>query len=166
MKTLKVQYISLIAGLTMIAASLLSFYVLKLPIESNFQLLIYVIFTVAIFLNLYNHFISNAPNKSFKDYFSIGFKTFVIIALLMAVFTYVFFSFNTAFRDDKIAENSRLLLLEGNHLPKEIEENTQQLKKLFMPIMISSSMFRYLIIGAIVTAITGGYLSTRKTVEK
>jgi hypothetical protein len=84
----------------------------------------------------------------------------------MAVFTYIFFSFNTAFRDDKIAENSRLLVLEGNHLPKEIEENTRQLKKLFMPIMISSAMFRYLIIGAIVTAITGGYLSTRKMTEK
>jgi cobalamin synthase len=166
MKQLKVQYIGLIAAIAMIAASLLSFYVLKLPIESNFQLLIYLIFTSAIVWNLYNHFTSEAANKSFKDYFSIGFKTFVIIAFLMAVFTYIFFSYNTTFRDDKIAENSRLLLLQGDHLPKEIEENTQQLKKLFMPIMISSAMFRYLIIGAIVTAITGGYLSTRKTAEK
>jgi hypothetical protein len=166
MKQIKVQYVGLLAGLAMIAASLLSFYILKLPIESNFQLLIYLIFTSAIVWNLYNHFTSNAANKSFKDYFSIGFKTFVMMAFLMAVFTYIFFSYNTAFRDDKIAENSRLLLLEGNHLPKEIEENTQQLKKLFMPIMISSAMFRYLIIGAIVTAITGGILSSRKTVEK
>ena len=166
MKQLKAQYIGFIAGILMIAASLLSYYVLKLPIESNFQLLIYLIFTACILWNLYNHFTSNAVNKSFKDYFSIGFKTFVIIAFLMAVFTYIFFSYNTAFRDDKIAENSRLLLLEGNHLPKEIEANTQQLKKLFMPIMISSAMFRYLIIGAIVTAITGGFLSTRKIVEK
>jgi hypothetical protein len=163
MKHLKSQYLSIITAFAMIAVSLLSFYVLKLPIESNFQLLIYLIFTASIVFNLYNHFKSNAANKSFKDYFSVGFKTFVLIAFLMAIFTYIFFSYNTAFRDDKIAENSRLLLLEGNHLPKEIEVNTQQLKKLFMPIMISSAMFRYLIIGAIVTAITGGYLSTRKT---
>ena len=97
MKQLKAQYIGFIAGILMIAASLLSYYVLKLPIESNFQLLIYLIFTACILWNLYNHFTSNAVNKSFKDYFSIGFKTFVIIAFLMAVFTYIFFSYNTAF---------------------------------------------------------------------
>lgn len=162
MKQIKSTYIGLIAGLVMIAASLIAYYSLKLPIESNFQFVIYLIFTSSITWALYQHFKSETGNKGFKDYFSIGFKTFVVIALLMAIFTYVFFSFNTGFRDDKIAENAKLLLAEGDHLPNEIEENTKQLKKLFMPIMISSAMFRYLIIGALITAVGGGYLSTRK----
>lgn len=162
MTQLKPQHIGLITTALMIAALLLAFYVLKLPIESNFQLLVYLIFTGGITLSLFNHYRSNAANKNFKDYFSAGFKTFVIVALLMAVFSFVFFSINTDFRDAKIAENNKLILAEGNHLPHEIEENAKQLKRLFMPIMVSSAMFRYLIIGALVTAIGGAFLSSRK----
>ena len=84
----------------------------------------------------------------------------------MALFTYVFFTINIDFRDAKIIENNKLLLAEGNHLPKEIEENAKQLKKLFMPIMISSAMFRYLIIGALVTVIGAGFLSTKNKVNE
>lgn len=161
MTKIKGQYIGLLTGLLMIAGSLLSFYVLKLPIESNFQLVIYSIFTGGIIWSLFNHFKSSVTNISFKDYFSVGFKTFVISTLLMALFTFIFFSFNTAFRDEKIAANSKLLLEEGNHLPKEIEENAKQLKKIFMLLMISSAVFRYLIVGAIVTAIGAGFLSQK-----
>ncbi len=162
MKNLKPQHIGLITAASMIIASLLSFYVLQLPIESNFQLLVYFIFTAGIIWSLMNQYNKVVEKRLFKDFFSAGFRTFVIVALLMAVFTFVFFSINTSFRDIKIAENSRLIIAEGNHLPNEIEENAKQLKKLFMPIMVSSAMFRYLIIGAMVTAIGAGFLSRKK----
>ena len=161
MKTLKVQYIGLITATVMIVMSLLAFYVLQLPVESNFQWLIYLIFVAGIVWSLLSLFKSNVEAKSFKDYFSVGFKTFVIVAFLMALFTYIFFTININFRDAKIIENNRLLVAEGNHLPKEIEENAKQLKKLFMPIMISSAMFRYLIIGALVSVIGAGFLSIK-----
>ena len=161
MKTLKVQYIGLITAALMIAVSLIAFYALQLPIESNFQWVIYLIFVAGIVWSLLSLFKSNIEAKSFKDYFSAGFKTFVIVALLMALFTYIFFTINIDFRDAKITENNKLLVAEGNHLPKEIEENAKQLKKLFMPIMISSAMFRYLIIGALVTVVGAGFLSTK-----
>ena len=161
MKTLKVQYIGLITAALMIAVSLIAFYVLRLPVESNFQWMVYLIFVGGIVWSLLSLFKSDITAKSFKDYFSTGFKTFVIVAFLMALFTYVFFTINIDFRDAKIIENNKLLLAEGNHLPKEIEENAKQLKKLFMPIMISSAMFRYLIIGALVSVIGAGFLSTK-----
>jgi len=163
MKQLKAQHIGLITGATMIGISLVSFYQFKIPIESNVQLLIYGVFTAGIVCSLFIFHKTTAKAKNFKDYFSEGFKTFVIVALLMAVFTFIFFSYNTGFRDDKIAENNRLLLLEGNKLPKEIEENAKQLRKLFMPIMVSSAMFRYLIIGAIISLVGAGFLSQKKT---
>ena len=166
MKRLKAQYIGLITGGLMIAASLFSFYVLKLPVESNFQLVVYLIFSAGILWSLINSFTFDADKKSFKDYFSVGFKTFVIVALLMAIFTYVFFSIHTEFRDAKIAENNRLILAEGNHLPQEIEGNANQLKKLFLPIMVSSAVFRYLIVGALVSAVGAGFLSNKKGAEK
>ena len=150
----------LITGALMIIASLFSSDILKNPIESNFQLVIYLLFTLGIVWTLVTHSKTSNHKDSFKDFFSVGFKTFIVVTLLMAGFAYIYFSFHTEFRDDKIAENSHMLSLQGDHLPKEIEENAKQLKKMFMPLMISSAVFRYLILGALITAIAGGYLSS------
>jgi hypothetical protein len=155
--------IGLFTGILMIAASLLSFYILKLPIESNFQFVIYAFFTAGVVASTTLFYKKQQSNSSFKDIFGAGFKTFVIIAFLMAVFAFIFFSINTEFRDAKIAENNKLILAEGNHLAPEIEQNTQQLKKLFLPIMVSSAMFRYLILGAIISAVSAGFYSKKST---
>lgn len=145
----------------MIAASVFSLFVLKNPIESDFQFVVYGIFTLGLAWSLVALLKQDGAKKGFGQYFSIGFKTFVVVALLMAVFAYVYFSYDTAFRDAKIAENSRLLLAEGNHLPQEVEANAAQLKKMFMPMMISAAMFRYLILGAIITAVAALFLSKK-----
>lgn len=159
MKQLTPTQKGLITGALMIIASLLSSEILKNPVESYFQFIIYSIFTGGILWSLIAHSKKNGNTLSFKDYFSIGFKTFIVVTLLMAGFAYIYFSYHTEFRDTKIAENSQLLLKQGDHLQKEIEENANQLKKMFLPLMISSAVFRYLILGAMITAITGGYLS-------
>jgi len=156
----------LITGALMILASLFSLYVLKNPVESYFQFIVYTLFCVGVLWSLLSYSIMAGDKKSFTNYFSTGFKTFVVISLLMAVFAYIYFSFHVEFRDNKIAENSRMLLQQGNHLPKEIEENAEQLKKMFMPMMISAAIFRYLIIGALVTVIAAGFLSKKNNTVK
>ena len=148
----------------MIIVSVFSLFVLKNPVESSFQFIVYSIFCAGIVWSLLSYSKTVAGKKAFKDYFSTGFKTFIVVALLMAVFTYIYFSFDTAFRDSKIAENSRMLILEGNHLPNEIDENTRQLKKMFMPLMISSAVFRYVILGALITVIGSGFLSKKNKI--
>jgi cbb3-type cytochrome oxidase subunit 3 len=166
MRALKPLHIGLITAGLMIAASLFAFYSLKLPVESNFQFIVYAIFTIGVLWSIFSYHKKETSSKKFKDYFSTGFKTFVIVALLMAVFAYIFFSFNTAFRDAKIEENNKLIIAEGNHLPREIEENAKQLKQLFMPIMVSSAMFRYLIIGALISLAGAGFLSRNTAGDK
>jgi hypothetical protein len=151
----------LLTGALMIIASAFSLYVLKNPVESYFQFIVYTIFCAGIVWSLVSYYKSASDKKSFGNFFSIGFKTFIVVSLLMAVFTYIYFSFHLEFRDNKIAENSRMLALQGNHLPKEIEENAAQLKKMFMPLMISAAIFRYFIIGALVTVIGAGFLSKK-----
>ena len=135
----------LLTGTLMILASLFSLFILKNPVESYFQFVVYTIFCAGVIWSLLSYSILASGKKSFVNYFSTGFKTFVVISLLMAVFAYFYFSFHLEFRDNKIAENSKLLLQQGNHLPKEIEDNAVQLKKMFMPMMISAAIFRYLI---------------------
>ena len=151
----------LITGSLMIISSLFSLYVLKNPVESYFQFFVYIVFCLGIVWSLFTYSKLSEDKKTFKDFFSIGFKTFVVITLLMAGFTFIYFYFNTAFRDVKIAENSRLLSLQGDHLPNEIEANAKQLRKMFLPLMVSSSVFRYLILGSIITAIGAGFLGNK-----
>lgn len=154
----------LITGALMIIASAFSSIILKNPVESYYQFIVYTIFCAGIVWCLLAYSKTAVDKKTFKDYFSVGFKTFIVITLLMTAYSYIYFSYHTEFRDNKIAENNRLLILEGNHLPNEIAENTKQLKKMFMPLMLSSSIFRYLIVGALVTAIAAGFISSRNKV--
>lgn len=159
MNQLSPRYKGMVIAAVMIIASLFSYYVLKNPIEGKFQYVLYLIFTFGIIWSMITYARSDNGFKRFKDFFSIGFKTFVIIALFMAVFTFIFFTFHPEFRDDNIAENSKLLLQQGNHLPNEIAENAKQLKKMFMPLMISITVFKYLIIGALITLIAAGFIT-------
>ena len=163
MKQFKPNQKGLLTGILMILASLFSLYVLKNPIRSNFEFLIYSIFCFGILWSLVSYFRNNNDKKTFINYFSVGFQTFVVATLLMAVFTFVYFFTHPEFRDNNIAENSRLLLLQGNHFPKEIEENAKELKKWFLTLMVSIDVFKYLFIGALISAIIAGFLSKKKT---
>ena len=153
----------LLTGTLMIFASLFSLYILKNPVESYFRYIIYAIYCVGIVWSLMSYSKSATNKKSIANYFSIAFKTFVVAILLVVTFTYIYFSFNVEFRDKGIAENSRLLRLEGNHLPREIDEYAIQSKKMFLTGIISVYIFGYLIMGVVVSLITAGFLSKRNT---
>jgi hypothetical protein len=108
----------------------------------------------------------NLEAVTLKHFFNNGFKAFVIVALIMSVYTFFFFKMNTAFRENKIAENTLMIIKQGNHTPAEIKENEERLRSLFMPIMISSTVFRYLILGAILSLLTAAFktLGFKKTI--
>jgi hypothetical protein len=55
-----------------------------------------------------------------------------------------------------------LLLQEGNHTAAEIESNANQLKQIFMPVMVGIATFKYIILGALVTAVGSGFLSRKQ----
>ena len=83
----------LITGALMIIASLFSSEILKNPVESYFQFIIYLIFSLGIVWSVVSFSKINSDQNSFKDFFSIGFKTFIVVTLLMAGFAYIYFSF-------------------------------------------------------------------------
>ena len=152
----------LLTGLLMAGLVLFFYYGLKYPLNGKEQYVIYSIYLAGIIWSLFAFMQAKGENKTFKEYFSTGFKTFIVATLLMVVFTFIFFSFDTSYRESGIAENNKLLLQEGNHTPAEIESNAQQLRKIFMPMMLGITMFKYLILGALITALGAGFLSQRK----
>lgn len=154
-------YKGFIIGVLMIVTALIAYNVLKLPVNEKEQYALYVIFTAGIIWSLLSAKNDNAIN-SFKEFFGIGFRTFMIATLLMVIFTFIYFKLNTSYRDLGIAENKKLLLLDGNHTPAEIDSNAEQLKKIFIPMMVTGATFKYLILGALVTAVGAGFLSQKK----
>lgn len=152
----------LLTGFVMIGLILFFFYGLKWPLNGKEQYVIYSVYLAGILWSLVSFKQANTETKTFKEYFTSGFKTFVVVTLLMVVFTFIFFSFDTSYRESGIAENNKLLLAEGNHTPAEIEGNAAQLRKIFMPMMLGITLFKYLILGALVTAVGAGFLSQRK----
>ena len=143
----------------MIGLALFFYYVLRLPVNQKDQYALFTVYVAGIAWSLLSFKQSSAENKTFKGYFSTGFKTFIVVTLLMVVYTFIFFKFNTGYRDAGIAENNALLLKEGNHTAAEIESNANQLKQIFMPVMVGLTVFKYLILGALVTAIGSAFLS-------
>lgn len=161
LKDLNATKKGLITGMVMIGLALFFFYVLKMPINQKEQYVIFTVYIAGIAWSLLSHKQISAENKNFKSYFSTGFKTFIVVTLLMVLYTFIFFKFNTAYRDAGIAENNELLMKEGNHTAAEIERNANQLKQIFMPVMVGIATFKYLILGALVTLIGSGYLSRK-----
>jgi hypothetical protein len=162
LKNLNATRIGLITGLVLIGLSLFLYYILKLPVNEKDQYVLYSVYIAGITWSLVSFKRTSTEDKSFKSYCSIGFKTFIVVAFLMVLYTFFFFMFNTAYRDAGIAENSALLLKEGNHTAVEIESNAKQLKQIFMPVMVGITTFKYLILGSLITAIGSGFLSRKK----
>ena len=152
----------LITGTVMVAMALFFFYVLKKPIESNVQYIIYGIYSAGIIWAVLDFKKTAAGSEKFKDYFAAGFKMFVIVTLIMVLFVFIFFYFNPQISDAKFTENTKLLLQEGNHTPAEIEKNSAQMKSIFLPMMLGITTFAYLFLGALITSLTAAFVSQKK----
>ena len=152
----------LITGALMIVACVVCYYGLKIPFNSKEQFIVLTIYTGGVVWCLLAFDKSGAADKKFKTYFQAGFKTFIVVTLLMVIYCIVFYLINTGVRDEWIANNNQMLLKEGNHMPAEIAENAKQMKSIFLPMMVGIHLFKYLIIGVLVTVVTAGFLISQK----
>lgn len=163
MKTVSPAYKGMITGAIMIALALLCFYGLHIQPNTKEQTPMLGLMVAGVLWSLFSYRKEGTGEKNFKDYFSVGFRTFIVITLLMAVYTILFYLTNTQVRDNWIAENSELLRKEGNKMPMEIEENARQLKKAFLPMVLGITVFKYLILGVIISVVGAGFLSQKNT---
>lgn len=162
MKNITPRTKGFITAVIMIGLALFFFYGLKKPFDSSYQFIIYTVYTAGIIWCLLD-FKKTAPeNSKFKDFFSAGFKMFVIVTLIMVFFVLIFFYLNPQITDTRLAENNKLLLSEGNYTPAEIDKNANQMKRIFIPMMLGITTFMYLFLGALITAITAAFLSSKK----
>ncbi|MEO7264511.1 MAG: DUF4199 family protein [Ferruginibacter sp.] len=150
----------LITGILMVATSLLLFYVLHKSLQGRNEYIIFALYIAGICWCLADYH-RQSNNKKFKDYFSAGFKTFIVACLMMVVFAYIFNKLNPQIRDTMIAENNDLVLKSGSRTPAEVQANGDKIKELYLPFTLLATTLKYLFLGALITMVGAGFLSSR-----
>jgi len=146
----------------MIALSLFSFYVLKRSPDSRFLYINFIIYTAGIAWSMIDFARFTKPGTAFRDYFANGFKTFIVVCFLMAVYIFIFYNLHTEIRDAQIEANNHLLIQQHAHTAPEIEENAKQLKAVFLPGKVAGASFLYLFLGAAITILYTAMLLKKK----
>ena len=139
----------------MIALAASLYYIMHFPVNSYINLAVMGLFVVGLVWSLTAFKFSPGENKSIKDYFSEGFKTFIVATLLIVVYTVVFNKMNPQILDERLKENERLAALQGDHTPMDIENNTKQIRNNFTAMTIATTTIPYLILGSVVSLIAG-----------
>lgn len=152
---LTATYKGLITGAVMIIVSLFLFYGMKLEHDDPSQLVVIGIFIIGVIWSLVSFHRSATGPLTFKNYFSEGFKTFIVMTLMIVLYKGFFYHFNPQILEGIIAENEKIVLKEGNYTLAEVKNNSEQLRKIFMPMTLSLTTVTYLVFGAVTSVITG-----------
>jgi Protein of unknown function (DUF4199) len=151
----------LLTGLAMIALSLV-FVLFKRQPTGLPQYLIYIIYTAGIVWTLWTFQKNSEGPQPFKAYFSEGFKCFIVVTLLMVLYTFVFFKIDHTYQDAMAAQLRQDLVKGGNATPVEIDKQVSTMKANFALLYTGGAVFFYLFIGALVTAVTGAFITSKK----
>lgn len=141
----------------MVLVSVFMFYGLKLPLKGPTQLIIIGIFIAGILWSLIS-LRQTSDELTFKNYFSEGFKTFIVMTLVIVIYTAVFYKLNPEILEAAIKETEGLITKQGDKTPAEITANSEKLRSIFMPMTISITTVTYLAFGAVTSLIGGLFL--------
>ncbi|MFD2921792.1 DUF4199 family protein [Terrimonas rubra] len=150
-----------ITGVLMIIATLI-IYQQKVPANSPLPYIIYFLYAAGIAWTLMTFAASEQYTGRFGDTFSQGFRCFIIVTLVMVIFTGVFNQLHPEFAEQSAAAYKEALIKEKNKTPAEIDTMVASAKKGYLTAVVSSSIFGYLITGAIFTTIGTGLLTLLK----
>ncbi len=132
------------------------------PFDSPLQYLIYIVYAGGIVWTIYEFSKSEGNTNKFGTFFLQAFKCFIVITLLMVVFTFVFNKLHPEFKEDMVKAYTDELVKKGNSTPAEILKNIESAKDYYLTMLISGAIFGYLIIGAVISAATSLMFIKRK----
>jgi hypothetical protein len=150
-----------LTGIVMIIVSVLIYYT-KGNFENKLQYITYSIYVAGVIWALLAHSKDPAAKHTFGDYFSQGFKCFIVITLLMVIFTAAFLLLQPQLKDEMAIIYKADLVKSGDYTMPEIEQKILSARKSFIPALVMGAVFGYLVIGAMVTAIGSGVLLQKR----
>lgn len=126
------------------------------------QYLVYIIYALGIAWAVVAYRQSDSFTGKFGDIFSQGFKCFIIVVLVMAIFYGIFNYLHPEFAEETAITYNEQLIRENQKTPPEIESAVATFKKQYTLKLVSGAIFGYLIIGAAVTVVVSALLTRRK----
>ena len=153
--------IGLLTAVVMILISLFFYYILNFPVNSYSQFIVWAIYILGVTASMFYFHKQNEQPEAFKVYFTQAFKCFIVVTLLMAIYTYIFYKINPQILENAITENNKLILSEGNRTPAEIAENEKKLRDIYIPMMLAVHIVKNLFLGA-VTGLVGSAFFSKK----
>ncbi|MEO6489474.1 MAG: DUF4199 domain-containing protein [Ferruginibacter sp.] len=149
-----------ITGTVMVVISILIFYY-KGNFENKFQYMTYLTYIVGILWTLIDYKHKEPGPKTFKNYFSQGFKCFIVVTFMMVAFTWIFLQLNPSFKEQMAIQSRAEFEKAGNYTPAEIDSMIARSKQYYVTMLTSIAIFGYLVIGSLVTVISSAFLSQR-----
>ena len=151
----------IVISIILISYSLISFYLLDLPENGNSQYVVLGLYITGMFwVLLSGKYQVESPD--IKKLFSEGFKAFIVITLFMALYTFIFYRFNPQILENGISESNAIIISQGDKTEMEIKENAEKLRDIFMPMMLSINIIKYIFLGAIISIVSAGFLTPKK----
>jgi Protein of unknown function (DUF4199) len=151
----------LITGAAMIIMSV-CIYLVKKNFDNGMQYIVYSTYVAGILWTLFTFKKQTDNTATFKQYFSEGFKCFIVVTLLMVLFTLVFILMNPGLKEEMAAFMRTDYEKQKDMTPSDIENKIAMAKKMFLPGYLMGAVFSYLVIGTLITVIGAGFLSAKK----
>lgn len=151
----------LITGLLMTAVTL-GVYYSNQPPGSPIQYVIYLIYGLGIIWTLLAFRRSSSFTGKFGDLFSQGFRCFIVVTLVMVVFTFAFNKMHPEFAEESAQAYKEIQVKQKDKFPADIDNEVASYKKSYNTVIIYGAIFGYLIIGAGLTAAASALLMRRK----
>lgn len=163
MRSLSPTMKGLVTGIIMVLVSVIIFYT-KGNFQNKLQYITYSIYVAGIVWTLLEYSRHGNTAHRFGSYFSTGFKCFIVVTLVMVIFTGAFLLLQPQLEEEMAGIYKAELVKKGDYTPGEITERVEMARKSFFPSMIMGAIFGYLVIGALVTAIASVFLLNKNKI--
>jgi hypothetical protein len=161
MKNISARNKGLITGAVMIAMSV-GIYSAKNGFDNGLQYIVYTTYVAGILWTLFTFKKETRGEAGFKQYFAEGFKCFIVVTLLMVLFTLAFILMHPELKEQMATMMRADYANAKNLTPVDVENKIDAAKKFFLPGFLMGAMLSYLAIGALISAIGAGFLSVKK----
>lgn len=150
----------LVTGAVMILISIAIFFI-KSNFDNNLQYITYTVYVAGILWTLFTFKKQTENTATFKQYFSEGFKCFIVVTLLMVMFTLIFLLMHPEMKEQMATIMRTEISKLKDVTPLDIENRVATAKKAFIPSILIGAVFGYLAIGALISVIAAGFLSSQ-----
>ena len=161
MKNISARNKGLITGAIMILTSL-GIYLAKKDFDNSLQYIVYATYIVGILWTLVTFKKKAGDTATFKNYFSEGFKCFIVVTFLMVLFTLIFILLHPELKEKMVAMMRADSVNRKDMTPIDIENGIAVAKNTFLPMRIMGTIFGYLLIGSVITLVSSFLFMRRK----